>query len=109
MNQHKADFIDERYIFRLLEEARTATPAETRRIIDRAGQCEGLTPEETAVLLHAGDREILERIYLQASRIKESIYGKRLVFFAPLYISNHCTNNCIYCGYRRIINSTGAG
>jgi 2-iminoacetate synthase len=101
LNQHKADFIDERYIFRLLEEARTATPAETRRIIDRAGQCEGLTPEETAVLLHAGDREILERIYLQASRIKESIYGKRLVFFAPLYISNHCTNNCIYCGYRR--------
>ena len=101
MNQQRADFIDEIYINGLLEEARTATLDDARRIIDKAGLCKGLTPEETAVLLHAEDRKILEGIYHQANRIKESIYGKRLVFFAPLYISNYCINNCVYCGYRR--------
>lgn len=83
MNQQRADFIDEIYINGLLEEARTATLDDARRIIDKAGLCKGLTPEETAVLLHAEDRKILEGIYHQANRIKESIYGKRLVFSLP--------------------------
>lgn len=101
MPESKADFIDERYIFALLEEARAANPVEAGRIIDKAELCEGLTPAETAVLLHADDPEVMERIYQTASGIKERIYGKRLVFFAPLYISDHCINNCVYCGYRR--------
>ena len=101
MLNSKGDFIDDRYIFRLLEEARTAAPLEARRIVEKAGRCEGLTPAETAVLLHAEDPEILRSIYQGASKIKESIYGKRLVFFAPLYISDFCINNCVYCGYRR--------
>jgi len=31
---------------------------------------------------------------------KNKIYGKRVVLFAPLYTSNECTNNCLYCGFR---------
>ncbi|MGB9588397.1 MAG: [FeFe] hydrogenase H-cluster radical SAM maturase HydG, partial [Armatimonadota bacterium] len=30
-----------------------------------------------------------------------AIYGRRLVIFAPLYIDNHCANNCLYCAFRR--------
>ena len=40
-------------------------------------------------------------IYQLAGEIKESIYGKRIVMFAPLYVSNYCINNCVYCGYKR--------
>ena len=41
-------------------------------------------------------------LILQAAhKIKEDIYGNRLVLFAPLYIANHCANNCLYCGFRR--------
>ena len=36
-----------------------------------------------------------------ASFIKNMIYGNRLVLFAPLYISNYCSNNCLYCGFRQ--------
>ena len=32
--------------------------------------------------------------------IKDTIYGKRLVLFAPLYISNLCGNECLYCAFR---------
>jgi 2-iminoacetate synthase len=72
-----------------------------KRIIDKAALSDGLTPEETAVLLNVEDPVFLEKIYHTAKYIKEQIYGKRLVFFVPLYISDYCVNNCVYCGYRR--------
>lgn len=34
-----------------------------------------------------------------ARDIKSEIYGKRVVLFAPLYLSNHCVNGCTYCPY----------
>ena len=39
-------------------------------------------------------------MYALAKEVKERIYGKRIVLFAPLYLSNYCVNNCAYCGFR---------
>ena len=25
---------------------------------------------------------------------------RRMLLYAPLYLSNHCTNHCVYCGFR---------
>lgn len=97
----RADFIDEEKINAWLDQAKQATKAEAQGIIDRAREAKGLSPYEAAVLLHQEDKEILEAMYLTAQQIKEKIYGKRLVLFAPLYISDYCINNCYYCGYRR--------
>lgn len=101
MKCEPATFINEEQLYGLLEEGRRADPAAAREIIARAGEAKGLTPSEVAVLLHVEDPGILDFMYATAYRIKEKIYGKRLVFFAPLYISNYCINNCRYCGYRR--------
>ena len=38
-------------------------------------------------------------MYGIARRLKERIYGNRIVMFAPLYLSNHCVNGCVYCPY----------
>ena len=98
----KADFIDDRKIFSLLDKSKAVQSSEeVARIIDKAALSGGLTPEEAAALLHVEDPVLLGRIYDTAKRIKEQIYGKRLVFFVPLYISDYCINNCVYCGYRR--------
>lgn len=97
----EASFIDDQLIFELLEKAKTVAGEEIDRIIEKAALSNGLTLAETAVLLQVDDPVLLERIYRTANRIKETIYGKRLVFFAPLYISDYCINNCVYCGYRR--------
>ncbi|MCK4847354.1 MAG: [FeFe] hydrogenase H-cluster radical SAM maturase HydG, partial [Deltaproteobacteria bacterium] len=35
-----------------------------------------------------------------AGEVRKKIYGERLVLFAPIYISNHCVNDCEYCGFR---------
>ncbi|MEW6698194.1 MAG: [FeFe] hydrogenase H-cluster radical SAM maturase HydG [Bacillota bacterium] len=96
-----ADFINEEAINQMLEEAKQASPARVREIIEKARQAKGLTPEEVAILLQNEDQELLELMYRVASEIKLKIYGKRLVLFAPLYISDHCVNNCVYCGYRK--------
>ncbi|HQP29919.1 MAG TPA: [FeFe] hydrogenase H-cluster radical SAM maturase HydG [Deltaproteobacteria bacterium] len=95
------DFIDDNAIEQLLE--RTANPEAKRveEIIAKAKELKGLSLEETAVLLQTEDRELIQEIHAAARAVKEGIYGNRLVIFAPLYISNHCANNCLYCGFRR--------
>lgn len=59
-----------------------------------------LSLAETAVLLNADHPELIEQIKDGARQLKERIYGKRIVLFAPLYIGNKCSNNCTYCGFR---------
>jgi 2-iminoacetate synthase len=44
--------------------------------------------------------DLLEELFVTARQVKEHIYGKRLVIFAPLYISNMCANECVYCAFR---------
>lgn len=46
------------------------------------------------------DPDLLGEMFLTAKETKEIIYGRRLVLFAPLYISNLCNNECSYCAFR---------
>lgn len=95
-----ADFINEDLIWKLLEEGRKASPSQVEAIIEKARQFKGLTAAEVAVLLQVGDQTLLDNMYGVARDVKEHIYGKRVVLFAPLYLSNECVNNCLYCAYR---------
>ena len=85
----------------LLERTKGVSAKKVEAIIQKAEGLTGLTPEETAVLLHCENREVLDSLYQTAKRVKEAIYGNRLVLFAPLYLTNTCVNNCLYCGFRR--------
>lgn len=68
-------------------------------ILLEAEQMNGISHRQAAVLLECDDEEVLTKIYNLAGRIKERIYGKRIVMFAPLYLSNYCVNGCTYCPY----------
>lgn len=93
-------FIDHEYIERILDEAKSATKEDIQNILEKAKKRNGLSHEDIAVLLQADDKNLKE-MYKIAGDIKNSIYGKRVVIFAPLYVSNYCVNNCVYCGYQR--------
>jgi len=95
------DFINDAAIEGLLEKAKHPVPERVRDIIAKALELKGLSPEDVAVLLQTEDDELIALIQQAAHKIKEDIYGNRLVLFAPLYIANHCSNNCLYCGFRR--------
>lgn len=100
-NVYKADFINEEHIWDLLRRAESVNQDEVIEIIEKGREAKGLSPYETAVLLQHNGREARKILFQAAHEVKQRIYGKRLVFFAPLYISNFCVNNCLYCGYRR--------
>jgi len=95
------DYINEELIFSLLEKSGKVDKSEIREIVNKAKNCKGLSLEEVAKLLFVEGGELLEEIFDAARYVKNKVYGKRVVLFAPLYTSNECTNNCLYCGFRR--------
>jgi 2-iminoacetate synthase len=93
-------FIDEQLINKLLKETKP-TDQSVRKIIAKSLSKKRLSLVETATLLNVEDKELINEIFNGAKRLKEEIYGNRIVLFAPLYIGNDCTNDCTYCAFRR--------
>jgi 2-iminoacetate synthase len=94
------EFIDEGDIITALIEGGRADGIRVREIISKAREAAGLEMEEVAALSTISDPELLADLFAAAREVKETIYGKRLVLFAPLYVSNLCTNDCLYCAFR---------
>ncbi|HQO50270.1 MAG TPA: [FeFe] hydrogenase H-cluster radical SAM maturase HydG [Bacteroidales bacterium] len=92
-------FIDEEEITRFLDEAKP-TRESVKEIIEKSLNKNRLSLQETAVLLNTTDPEMIEWIKAGARSLKEKVYGKRIVLFAPLYVGNYCSNNCCYCGFK---------
>jgi len=92
-------FISEKEIEEILAGAKPDHEL-VRKIIAKSLSKKRLSMQETAVLLNASDPELVEEIKAGARKLKEQVYGKRIVLFAPLYVGNLCINNCEYCGFR---------
>ncbi|MBD5560605.1 MAG: [FeFe] hydrogenase H-cluster radical SAM maturase HydG [Clostridia bacterium] len=101
MSDKASEFISDEEIEASLEEARSkaSDPETVRFLIAKAREFRGLTHREAAVLTYVTDPQLLEEMFQAAREIKEHIYGDRIVMFAPLYLSDHCVNECRYCGY----------
>jgi 2-iminoacetate synthase len=93
------NFIDSDEIWEILNNTQPSRE-QVLAVIDRSMNKNRLTLQETAILLNATDPELTAMIKNAAKELKERIYGKRIVLFAPLYIGNLCINNCAYCGFR---------
>lgn len=95
------DFINDELFTRLLSTSQV-DEARIRDIIAKSSALERLELDEAAQLIALPQHHPLwEEIFHAAGRIKNSVYGNRIVTFAPLYVSNYCINNCQYCGYRK--------
>ena len=94
------DFIDEPRLNELLAPGRV-DPGRTRAAIDKSLAKTALTAAEAADLINATDPDLVEEIFAAARRLKQEVYGNRIVLFAPLYIGNECVNDCAYCAFRR--------
>ncbi len=92
-------FIDVEEIQHLLVHAKP-DKITVRSIIAKSLDKHRLSMPETAMLLNAEDPELILEIKEGANRLKQAVYGNRIVLFAPLYIGNKCINNCQYCGFR---------
>ena len=95
-----AVFINEQKAWSILEANQNADFGRIREVLAKAKEMKGLNLEDVAVLTSISDPEMLAALFNTANEVKETIYGKRLVIFAPLYISNLCANECLYCAFR---------
>lgn len=93
--------INDEKLHKALEQGKSYTDADVARILAKAKELKGISLDEAAVLLSITDSKLLNQLFETAKYIKEAIYGNRIVLFAPLYISNICTNECIYCAFRK--------
>ena len=95
-----ADFINEQKVWETLENNQNPEPSRIREVLNKASEMKGLSLDEVAVLTCIQEPEMLNELFNMANKVKEKIYGNRLVLFAPLYISNLCANECLYCAFR---------
>lgn len=94
------DFINEDEIFKELERQKKSDKGQVRDILNKSLEIKILTPAETAILLNVEDPGLLQEMRETALAVKKRVYDNRIVFFAPLYLSNLCVNSCVYCGFR---------
>ncbi len=99
------DFIDHTAIEQALAQAAVADAARVEDILQKSLAIQTLDIQETACLLNVDDPDLLARMEQAAAQVKKKVYDNRIVTFAPLYLSNLCVNDCLYCGFRGTNNA----
>lgn len=100
IEERNKNFIDRDKLYGLIE-GKIPAENELDNILNKALKLKGLSLEEVAALLRIEDEAMIHKIMECAKQVKEAIYGKRLVLFAPIYTGNVCVNNCTYCSFRK--------
>lgn len=105
LSRNAEDFINDAELEWLLE-GDAPDPQLVRAIVAKSLNKEALDLAETAALLRCREPELMEEIFEAARTLKRTVYGNRIVLFAPLYVGNLCVNDCEYCGFR--VSNDGA-
>src|SRR5665647_3299562 len=98
-DERMAPFIDPTEIWDYLNRTHP-TKEKIQKIIAKSLSKQRLNLEEVACLINADSPALIQEIKEGAKTLKRTIYGNRIVLFAPLYIGNKCSNDCTYCGFR---------
>lgn len=97
--RHK-NFIDRDKLYSIIE-GEIPTESQVDEILNQALKLKGIGLGDVGALLRVTDSKQIHKIMETAKVVKEEIYGKRIVLFAPLYTGNVCVNNCTYCSFRK--------
>lgn len=57
--------------------------------------------EKLLVLVSPTAEDYLEEMAQSAQQLTIQRFGKTIRLYAPLYLSNYCVNNCLYCGFNK--------
>lgn len=95
-----ADIIDQWDWQQTLDMVDASTGSDVRRILAKAGRdVKPLTPEEFAVLISPAADKYLEPMAAMSRKFTAERFGKTISLYIPMYVSNACTNKCVYCGF----------
>ncbi len=78
----------------------SATEEDVRRVISKARRNQKpLTPDEFAILISKSADKFLEEMAQLSQYFTRERFGKTISLYIPMYVSNACTNKCVYCGF----------
>lgn len=77
----------------------SAIAACTAADVERALAAERIGEQDFMALLSPAAEPFLETMAQKARRITRRRFGRTILLYAPLYLSNECHNGCRYCGF----------
>lgn len=80
-------------------EIASKTGADVERALSRPTGT--LTDTDMLALLSPAAAPYLELMARRSRALTEQRFGKTISMFIPMYITNSCTNSCVYCGFNR--------
>lgn len=95
-----ADIID-RYSWEdTIRAVESATEGDVRRVLSKAAANRTqLSAEDLMVLISDAADPFLDEMAGLSRRFTQERFGKTMSMYIPMYVSNACTNKCVYCGF----------
>jgi 2-iminoacetate synthase len=81
------------------EDIQSRILAKSAEDVQRALLSDRLRIDDFMALLSPAAGPFIESLALKAHRITRQRFGNTILLYAPLYLSNYCTNGCRYCGF----------
>ncbi|MCT4615631.1 MAG: 2-iminoacetate synthase ThiH [Marinifilaceae bacterium] len=83
--------------------------------VEKALSKTSLNLEDFKALISPSAEKYLAQMIEKSMYLSQKRFGKTIQFYIPLYLSNSCNNNCVYCGFnhsnkfdRTILNTNQA-
>ena len=83
------------------EEVRCNIYAQTSADVERALSNEHRDVEDFFALISPAAESYLEPMAQEAHRLTLERFGRTMQLYLPLYLSNICSNSCMYCGFSK--------
>ncbi|MBB6275259.1 2-iminoacetate synthase ThiH [Porphyromonas circumdentaria] len=67
--------------------------------VQRALQKDRCNLEDFKAFISPAAEPFLREMAIKAEQLTIKRYGRTIQMYVPLYVSNYCTNSCVYCGF----------
>ena len=81
------------------DETTEAIAAKTAADVERALAKTRLDVDDFMALISPAAAPYLEQMAARSRRFTQERFGRTVSLFIPLYLTNSCTNSCVYCGF----------
>ena len=81
------------------DETTEAIAAKTPTDVERALAKTRLDVDDFMALISPAAAPYLEQMAARSRRFTQERFGRTVSLFIPLYLTNSCTNSCVYCGF----------
>ena len=81
------------------EQLKKQIQCSTASDVERALNTTRLNLDDLAALISPAAEPYLQQMAKKSSEITLARFGRTTQLYAPIYLSNYCTNRCVYCGF----------